>query len=143
MLENKYYPDYFISARKFEGCLPLRNPDEVDYVEGLTMRYINDIRSNCPNQCAGTGKCSGCYSNCYSTFKIGRLRNLVSINYVWRFTKLKSSGRCSYYFISATQEQFGPGYTLFMKDSDNGNAYLKYGNPKEKGEFKLIADSCK
>ena len=143
MIENKYYPDYFISARKFEGCLPLRNPDEVDYVEGLTMRYINRVKSNCRSQCFGTGKCSGCYSNCYSTFKIGKLRNLVSINYVWRFTKLKSSGRCSYYFISTTQEQFGPGYTLFMKDSDNANAYLKYGNPKEKGMFKLAKGGCK
>ena len=142
MIENKYYPDYFISARKFDGCLPLTNPDEVDYVEGLTMRYINDIRSNCRNQCVAVRRCSGCYSNCYSTFKIGRLRGIVSINYVWRFTKLKSSGRCSYYFISATQEQFGPGYTLFMKDSINGNAYLKYGNPKEKGMFKLVRNSC-
>jgi len=143
MIENKYYPNYFISARKFESCLPLKHPDEVDYVEGLTMSYINRIKRNCGTQCLANGKCSGCYSNCYSTFKIGRLRNLVSINYVWRFTKLKSSGRCLYYFISATQENFGPGYTLFMKDSNNANAYLKYGNPKEKGMFKLVKNSCK
>ena len=142
MIENKYYQNHFITARKFEGCLPLQNPDEIDYVEGWTMRDINHIRSNCPAQCYGTGKCSGCYSNCYSTFKVGRLRNLVSFNYVWRFTKLKSPGRCSYYFISATQEQFGPGYTLFMKNSNNGNAYLKYGNPKEQGKFRTT-ERCK
>ena len=143
MIENKYYPNYFISARKFESCLPLKHPDEVDNVEGLKMSYINRIKRNCGTQCLANGKCGGCYSNCYSTFKFGRLRNLVSINYVWRFTKLKSSGRCSYYFISATQENFGPGYTLFMKDSNNANAYLKYGNPKEQGMFKLVKNSCK
>ena len=142
-MENKYYPKYFISARKFESCMPLKHPDEVDYVEGLTMDYLTRIERNCRSQCLANKKCSGCYSNCYSTFKIGRLRNLVSINYKWRFTKLKSSGRCSYYFISAIQENFGPGYTLFMKDSNNANAYLKYGNPQEQGMFKLTKSGCK
>ena len=143
MIENKYYPNYFLSARKFEGCSPLRNPDEVDYVEGLTLKYINDTKIDCFLHCIPERKCSGCYSNCYPTKKAGNLKLLVSFNYVWRFTKLKSSGRCSYYFISATQKQFGPGYTLFMKDTKNANGYLKYGNPKEKGMFKLIKGRCK
>ena len=143
LIENKHYPQYFMSARKFEGCLPLRNPDEIEHVEGLTLNYIHRTKSQCSNQCVANGKCSGCYNNCYSTFYAGQLRNLVSINYKWRFTKLKSSGRCSYYFISATQKNFGPGYTLFMKNSNNANAYLKYGNPKEEGMFKLTKSRCK
>ena len=139
MIENKYYPDYFITASKFEGCLPLRNPAEVDYVEGYEMSDIDDIKESCKSYCLGIKKCDGCDSNCYTDSNL----RLVSFNYVWRFTKLKSSGRCSYYLISATQEQFGPGYTLFMKDSTNGNAYLKYGNPKEKGMFKLVKGRCR
>jgi len=111
-IENKYYPDYFLAARKFDSCLPLYNSDEVDYVEGLTMDYLRRIERNCRSLCLANKKCSGCYSNCYSTFKIGRKRNLVSINYNWRFTRLKTNGGCYYYFISATEENFGPGYTL-------------------------------
>ena len=142
-IENKRYPKYFITARKFNGCLPIKNPDEIDYVEGRTMTYINDTKRDCFTSCHTLGKCEGCKCNCYSTFKVDTPGNLVSLNYVWRLTKLKSSGECSYYFISATQEQFGPGYTLFMKDRSNANAYLKYGNPMKKGMFKLIEGSCK
>ena len=142
-LENKYYPGYFLSARKFDSCLPLYNSDEVDYVEGLTMDYVRSIERNCRSLCLANDKCSGCHHNCYSTFKIGRLRNLVSINYEWRITRLKTPAGCYYHFISATQENFGPGYTLFMKDSKNANAYLKYGNPKEQGMFKFSKTFCR
>ena len=141
-MENKYYPNYVITARKFEGCMPLRHPDEVSYVEGLTMSYITSVRRNCKSNCYANRKCSGCYSNCLSYFKVGRLRGLVSLNYVWRFTKLKTESRCPYYLISATQEQFNPGYALFMKDSTNANSYLKYGNPGESGMWKLTKRSC-
>ena len=137
-IENKYYPKYFISARKFGSCLSeKKNPDEVSYVEGLTMEYFYDTEATCHNQCGSNRECMGCYSNCYTYFVAGNTKNQVSINYKWRFTKLKPKGGSTYYFISATQENFGPGYTLFMKDSNNANAYLKYGNPKEEGMFKL------
>ena len=134
-LENVHYPKHFISARKFDSCMPLKHPAEVEHVEGLTMEYVYDVGVNCRNQCGFD--CGGCYSNCYTYFKGGNIYGKVSINSIWRFTKLKSSGRTPYFFISAKEPQFGPGYTLFMQDSGNGNAYLKYGNPKEMGMFKL------
>ena len=142
-IENKYYPGYFLAARKTGSCMPLKHPDEVDYVEGVTMDYIRVLERDCRSRCVAIKKCSGCYSNCYSVFKGGKRRKLVSVNYQWKFTRLKSSGGCNYYFISATQENFGPGYTLFMKDSKNANAYLKYGNPKEQGMFKFSKSDCK
>ena len=135
-IENKYYPNHFIAARKFEGCMPLSHPDEVTYVEGLTMNYITGVRNKCKQVCHAN-KCGGCYSNCLSYFQVGNLRGLVSINYVWKFTKLKTDRGCPYYLISAMQEQFNPGYALFMKDSTNANAYLKYGNPGEAGMWRL------
>ena len=135
-IQNKYYPSYFIAARKFGGCMPLSHPDEVSNVEGLTMEYINEVRDHCKRICH-IEQCCGCYSNCMSYFKGGNLRGFVSINYVWRFTKLKTDKGCPYYLISATQEQFNPGYALFMKDSANANAYLKYGNPGESGMWRI------
>ena len=141
MIENAYYPKYFISARKFGGCMPLKHPAEVDHVEGLTMEYVYDTKATCRNQCDHLGKCHGCYSNCYFYYIAGNRWSQVSINYVWRFTKLKSNGGRPYYFISAKDENFGPGYILYMHESSNGNAYLKYGNPKEQGMFKLTKNN--
>ena len=129
MLYNKYYSKRFIVARKFDACG--KYPTPLTYVQGYTYGEVEfGIRSR-PSACG-----SGC-SNCYEYFAGGQNRGSVAINVNWRFTKLKlSAGFPPWYLISATEPQFGPGYTLYMANTNNGNAYLQYGYPGEAGVFK-------
>ena len=117
MMESKHFSDSVITAKQtctFLGSEPEESvPKEVvDKVQGkdASTHKQDQLPGGCLLSCPPSNcKCS---RNCYMYTKMNLPLNVkwCSYNYVWRFTKLEEIGGCSYYFISATQRNFGPGY---------------------------------